>query len=571
MPHRAPAESGARLPVLPDPPAGRLSALVPAPLPHLLAELHVDDLALEAGAPFAAAARLVRAIAEAAESAGARLTFRFRPPFAQGAARQGRDNVLAVLERAGHEVGSHAHGRGLGRARDAVSACGVANRGLTPGMVQAGGRAGALLERARDLGFAWVTDHAPARAWAYAGHLPWRPGAGYRADRPALGPVVLETAADPFAWGLLRREDGRIRHAHGIGESHFHALEALLAAHAACPLPPGRRGFFGFALHEHNLCPEGSLRPDNAALDALAAFLRRHEVRTAGELAFLEREPVPLGPEALRLPGLRLARRVALRLGTAPRAAAARFEVGVGGRRLRALWIGPDRPRGALLLAHAGLAGGTRTLLAPFGLEPRAFLADGLAIVAWDRSGTGGSPAPVPPTPGRDEHVEDFRAVLRAVRGRLDPGVPVGVLSFSSGVLPPLRAGEPLAFLVDGEAPADRMSLRPPAGSGAPADPILGALSPAEDLPWAGREPARLLPALRCPYHRLQAEVDHVHGRLWQHAEVMLDAARRGACPDARCNGVDVVAPLPGHLHAHGPRIRAWILDAFEGPTPAGA
>ncbi|MFH1466740.1 MAG: hypothetical protein ABIO70_20310, partial [Pseudomonadota bacterium] len=279
--------------------------------PFVLAELHVDGLLLERGGAWRAVARLLEMAAEVAEGAGARLTFRVRERFAAEAARHGRGNVLRVLEARGHEVGSHAHGRDLGRVQAAVSACGVANRGLTPGMVQAGARAGALLERAAALGFAWVTDHPPVRAWAYAGHLPWRPGAGYRADRPPLGPVVLETAADPFAWGLLRREPGGgVRHRFGLEARNFEALARLLEVHAACPLPPGRRGFFAFALHEHNLCLEGSQHPAPGALEALAVFLARCEVRTAGELVVLGPEPARIAPAPAAAPVLRLVRRV---------------------------------------------------------------------------------------------------------------------------------------------------------------------------------------------------------------------------------------------------------------------
>jgi hypothetical protein len=377
--------------------------------------------------------------------------------------------------------------------------------------------------------------------------------------------VVLETAADPFAWGLLLREAGGVRHAFGVGEPNFSALEGLLRAHAAAPLPLGRRGFFGFALHDHNLCVEGTARPAPGALEALAVFLARHEVRTAGELAILGAEPARFAPARPAPPGLRLVRRVGLAASARrPGGPGGAFDVQSGPRRLHARWLGPAQPRGVLLLSHAGLKGGTAALLTPFGLEPGPLLAEGLAVVAYDRSGTGRSPAAVPPTPGRDEHVEDFRAVLHAVRARLDPGVPVGALSFSSGILPILGAGEPLAFLLDGEAPADRMSLRPPTGSGAPEDPLLATLPLGDDLAWAGREPARLLGSLACPYHRLQAEYDHVHGRLYEHAAVMLAAARAGRCPRVRCNGGQEMSLLEGHLHAHGVRIRGWILEAFE-------
>jgi hypothetical protein len=535
----------------------------------VIAELHVDDLALEAGAAWADAARLVTTVAELASAADARLSFRIRRRFAEECARRGRGEVLRRLEADGHEVGTHAHGRGLERAKQAVDACGVANRAATPGMVQAAGREGKLWRELHGLGFAWVTDHPPQRRWAYGGLLPWRPGPDFRPDQPALGPVMIETSADPFAWGLLRRDGGRVLHQHGLNSSHFERLEGLLATHR-CPLPAEARPYFAFAIHEHNLCPEGSLRPLQQALDALEAFLRSHRVLTSQQVAATAVPPPLLETERVHR-GARFAQR--LRVASRPvrrRLAQARdpqpgpFELRVGPRSLRALWLGPADPRGLLLLSHAGRQGGTRTLLTPFGVDPASLVAQGLAVVAYDRSGTGGSTPGTPLTPGGGVHVQDFRAVLHAVRGRLQPGVPVGVLSFSSGILPPLRAGAPIAFLLDGEAPADRFSLRPPQGADAPRDDILAGLPTDRDDPWEGREPVALIGKCTCPYHRFQAEYDHVHGRLDTHARIMLESARAAGLPRVRANGAEELALLPGRLHAHGRRIEGWILEAFE-------
>lgn len=537
--------------------------------PPVIAELHVDDLALEAGASWRDAARLVATISELAQGADARLSFRFRVGFAKGAARLGTRNPLRLLEAAGHEVGTHAHGRGLRRARQAVSACGVDNRGATPGMVQAGDRVGKLWRQAGDLGFAWITDHPPRRAWAYGGVLPWRPGSSFRPDEPPLGPVMIETSADPFDWGLLRREGSQVHHQHRLGPEHFELLEAMLVAHWR-PLPAGARPYFGFALHEHNLCAEGSLEPRQQALDALEAFLRRHRVVRAGELTAQVTDP-PIAPARQEPRGLRFARRVRMATGPARRRISGRaptpqgpFTVRAGPRRLHAMWLGPTEPRGLLLLSHAGLQGGTRTLLRPFGLEPAGLVAQGLAVAAFDRSGTGRSPAPVALTPGSGVHAQDFRAVLEAVRSRLDHGVPVGVLSFSSGILPVLRSARPIDFLIDGEAPADRWSLHPPHGAGAPRDPTLADMPTHRDEAWAGREPAKLLGSLICPYHRLQAELDHVHGRLNVHARLMLEAARAAGLPWVRANGAEELRLLPGRLHAHGRSIERWIVEAFD-------
>jgi hypothetical protein len=537
--------------------------------PAVIAELHVDDIALEGGASWTDAMRLVLCIGELTSAAGARLSFRFRHRFAEEAARRGADNPLARLEAAGHEVGTHAHGRGLPRAQRAVSACGVANRGVTPGMVQAGSRIGRVWKELSQLGFAWVTDHPPQRAWAYAGHLPWRPGPGFRPDVPAEGPVMLDTAADPFAWGLLERRAGGVEH-RCVGPEAFELLEGLLARHR-CPLPAGSRPFFAFALHEHNLCDPGSLTPSQPALDALAAFLARHRVISAGEVA-ATLPPVPgLLPAQPPPPALRVARKLRIasrplrqRVGGRPRGEPGPFTVKRGAQRLHAHWFGPAEPRGLLLLSHAGLQGGTHTLLRPFGLDHARIVAAGIAVVAYDRTGTGRSPADVSLTPGGEHHVRDFRAVIRAVRARLPAGVPLGVMSFSSGVLPPLRAGEPFAFLIDGEAPADRWSLRPPAGTGAPRDEGLAGLTLEDDEAWEGREPARLLSGLACPYHRIQAELDHVHGRLWAHAQLMIEAARGAGLP-TRANGGSELRLLPGRLHAHGRLVERWVLEGFEG------
>jgi hypothetical protein len=534
----------------------------------VIAELHVDDLALEAGAPWGEAARLLETVAELAEGVGARLSFRVRRRFAEGDARQG-GRTLRRLEALGHEVGTHAHGAQLGRSKRAVDATGVDNRAATPGMVQAA-HPGRLWRRIAELGFGWVTDHPAERCWTYSGLLPWRPGADYRPDQPALGPVMLATSADPFAWGLLQRRAGRVQHQWGLDHHHFERLEDLLAAHPR-PLPRGSQPYFSFAIHEHNLCREGSLEPLPRSLAALEAFLGRHTVLASGEVAasIVEPELAPTAPDSRPL---RFARRV--RMASQPlrdrlprrRPQAGPFELQAGRRRLRALWLGPPEPRAVLLLSHAGLQGGTRTLLRPFGLEPRGLLAEGIAVVAYDRSGTGASPADTPLTPGNRVHVQDFRAAIQALRRELDPHVPVGVLSFSSGILPPLRAGEPLAFLMDGEAPADRWSLHPPPRAGVSRDERLQHLPMDRDEPWAGREPARLLAGMSCPYHRLQAAYDHVHGRMDLHARLMLEAAHAAGLPSVRANGEGELRPLPGRLHAHGALIERWILEAFEGP-----
>lgn len=557
----------------------------PAPArTRVVAEIHVDDLALERGAPWAAASALVERIAEVAEGAGARLTLRFRETFAREAARQRGHSLLRRLEDRGHEVGTHAHGKHLAAAWRAVSACRVANRGVTPGMVQARAGYGALFDEAATLGFGWMTDCPPRRLWSGAGHLPWRPGPGCSPFRPA-GPLVLvEVSVTPFAWGLLS-PDGQ---GQGLDEGRFQRLEELLARHGRRPLPAGLPPYFCVTVHEHDFCAPDSLRPDPAALDAFGAFLGRHRVVTAGEVASgcpppsvqevgpRGAAPVPVartlrwssGLQDMAPRGLRRLRQdlrsTMDRVGPAGEGA---FTVPIGSDLLHAVWIGPRQPRAVVLVSHAGPRGGTSVLLQPFGLDAGDLGAAGVAVVAWDRRGTGRSRAGVDLTPGQPAHVEDFQAVWDHVVGRIHAGTPVGVLSFSSGILPPLRAGRPLAFLVDAEAPADRWTLLPPELPSSPDVDRLTRLSVDDDAAWAGREPRVLVGRLRCPYHRLQAEVDHVHGRLDLHARLLLEGASGAA--RRRCNGIpwspgDPPALLPGHLHAHGDLVRRWILDEVE-------
>lgn len=252
-------------------------------------------------------------------------------------------------------------------------------------------------------------------------------------------------------------------------------------------------------------------------------------------------------------------RREVDRLGPGP---VGPFTVPVGQDRLQASWSGPADPMGVLLVSHAGDRGGTAVQLQPFGVDPRDLAAQGIAVITWDRRGTGRSPAAVDLSPGALAAVEDFQAVFDQVASRVEPGTPFGVLSWSSGILPALRAGRDLAFLLDGEAPADRWSLLPPQLPSSPDIGRMAAWSLQEDAPWAGREPLPLLSRIRCPYHRLQAELDHVHGRFDLHARRMVEEARR-VLPQALCNGGTDVRPLAGRLHAHGATIRQWILDAF--------
>jgi hypothetical protein len=333
------------------------------------------------------------------------------------------------------------------------------------------------------------------------------------------------------------------------------------------PRPEGLPAFFLFTVHEHNFLAPGAREADPEALHGFAAFLGGCPGGTARAEDLAEALPAqdfPCRPPGrLPLPGLRRTLRRGLRR-LLPRPEGEPFTVRVADRVLHALYLGPARPRALLLLSHAGRQGGTTLRLDPFGLSSAALVERSIAVVCFDRSGTGRSSAPgVSLAPGNPLHVEDLQAVHDALCQRV-PGVPVGALSWSSGLLSVLRAGRRFAFVVDGEAPAERLSLRPPDDAGLPRDPRLEARALHEDLAWEGLEPARLLGGLSCPYHRLQGALDHVHGHQWHHASVMLDAARR-VLPRVRCNGGEDLRPLPGRLRDHGDVVLGWLLDEVEG------
>lgn len=503
-------------------------------------ELHVDDEIIE-GDPgrWPEAAALVRRVATLAEARGARLSFRLRAPFARGA--RGSE-LLPALERAGHEVGAHAHGRGLAEVCQALVAAGVQARVATPGLVQARDRAGLLREAAR-LGFSRVTDHGPTRSWAYEGLLP----------RREEGLVVMAPTVRPPDWGLMSRTGERW----GLRDAAVARLREL-----------ERRAFddhgaaaFGVALHEHDLCAPGSLVPRQEALDALASYLDGRVVRSF-DLPLPTPLLAPQPARPLRAQALRLARAVGL---AAERARGGRplprgvFSLPVRpGRGARAIAVerhGVDEAHAVLVVSHAGPRGGRKVAFTPFGAGIHDVVGLGFAVYLYDRAGTGDSPAAGPLGPGNPAHDEDWRAVLAMAR---QEGLPVVALSYSAGVLPVLRAaaaGVRPDALVDAEAPADRWSLVPPYGND------LSALDCWDDAAWAGIEPVRLLPSLGAPYARLQAELDHVHGPMPEHARRMIEAARRAGLT------VRDPAPLAGHLHGHPVELfeaLTWAVRAMD-------
>ncbi len=176
------------------------------------------------------------------------------------------------------------------------------------------------------------------------------------------------------------------------------------------------------------------------------------------------------------------------------------------------LRLGPDRPRAAIIVVHAG-ASGLVERLRFLGLPDDAFPRDALFLYERDPSTW--------KAPGNPVHVADAR---RAIEQGLAEGVPTAVVSWSGGCVAAARAineigAERVALFVDVEGPVDRFSLVPPGRD----MPEWRGLSPFDEAPWAGRELVRLLPG--CPYLRVQGRPDHVHGDCLVHADRIMQVA----------------------------------------------
>ncbi|MCB9764454.1 MAG: hypothetical protein H6739_32065 [Alphaproteobacteria bacterium] len=588
----------------------------------LFHEIHCDDALLERRRDrptWAAARALVGLLVDAAEAAGSRLALRFRYPFAEAtAAFEGPESCIARWQARGHEIGAHAHRRQLRRAVNGLRAAGATGlRAAVPGLIRSTRRTCLrTLGPARALGLDVITDQPQFGAFAYSGLTPWRPAPDLRG--PGDGPFVfVDVSVNPFAWGLLRREADRVTHTLRLGPAEFGRLEALLDAQLAEPRPHPVC-HFGAALHEHNLARGWEdLRPHAPSLQAWADHLARAAARpviSALPIEIADRwraaEPRPIGPSTPR-PSERLLHTIdrkdlrfdgpswiAERLGPdlsrlrgplAPlRRARARvaFErrrwparvrsrgarrqrLQVGDRTVEVVRFGPARPRLAIVLSHAGRFGGTTLGLRPFGLTP-ADLPDA-AIWAWDRTGTGATRGASPLAPGQPAHVEEAAAVFALAAAE---GAPTGWMCFSGGLIQALLCLDRCdpAFFIDAEGPADRRSLAPNPEAGLLADPLgaeLAHLDKLDDPAWAWREPWRLVGALRCPYHRLQAEIDHAHGRCSLHARVMLEAAP----PVPTLNGQPwkgALDLLPGRLHQDPARPGAILRRWFRGLRATG-
>ncbi|MCK6522445.1 hypothetical protein L6R49_13520 [Myxococcota bacterium] len=581
----------------------------------LFTELHVDDALLERrrdAVTYHAARGLVEEILAVAESQGQRLGLRLRHPFAQAAlAFEGADNALIRWAARGHELGAHAHKRNLARAATAIRAAGVTDlRVAVPGLIQAGrAECAQVLRSCLGLGFTTLTDQPQLGAFAYSGLTPWRPALDLRG--PGDGPFLfIDASVNPYAWGLLRRDGDQIVQTIGLRAEHFERLLDLLDAQLRLPRPHPVTTF-GVPLHEHQLGTSWEdLRPDPESLQAFGDYLAAAARRPVRPVTALEvhaaweavEGPLPppgpvgeglwrLDPQGLRhdvpskvrerlrpdlsplIPALAPARALRARVAElrrqGPAARAEREEGGVhvvlrvGDREVDAVRYGPEEAETAILCSHAGIFGGRLMGLSPFGLRPSAL--PGITIWAWDRRGTGARRGETFLAPGNPQHVEEAEALFqRAARG----AARVGWLTFSGGLVAPLLAlkGTAPAFFVDGEGPSDRRSMSPGRPQGLLSDPLgaeLRHLSPEDDSVWAFREPYRLVGALSCPYHRLQAAWDHAHGPMALHARVMLEHAPAGA----KLNGAPWDGTLrlwPGRLHEHGEQVRKILLSLAQ-------
>lgn len=133
---------------------------------------------------------------------------------------------------------------------------------------------------------------------------------------------------------------------------------------------------------------------------------------------------------------------------------------------------------------------------------------------------------------GGPEHQDDVATAVRylAARPDVDPDR-VGVVAISLGVAMAVGAvaleGAAAAWLLDWEGPCDREIIT---SGGKIMTPALGHAMDDETW-WRPREAVRHVGLLRCPYVRLQAELDHAQPGETRHAMRMLHAAAAGSLP----------------------------------------
>ena len=460
-------------------------------------EVHVDDVRLSREpATWPEVAALLDRLATLAQAEGAQISFRVREKFAS----MDQAGFLQGLERRGHEVGWHAHGRRLGQAAAALRRAGVHTSIAAPGLVQAQGDGRlAVLEQTRALGVARITDRCEGhRAFAYQGWLAWEPLPGLKS---------MDVSVAPWEWKL-----------------DFQELARRVDVQSRWRVPDSSSGFFGATFHEHDV--------DARLEEGLARFLGRYRSRVVASGSIpLHTAPMVETPRTLNLP-----RR--MRTAIVARTRNATGEVRVGARRVAFRRLGPTSPRAALLVVHGGKSG-IRQGLDPIGLPEDAFLEHGIAL--WTFARTEGTFR----TPGNPVHHADTRAVFARAR---EEATTVAVLSWSGGVVSALHLDTPL--LIDAEGPCDRFSLVERGGN------EMSGLDLHDDAAWEGREAVELVGTFRGRYRRLQGTQDHVHGPMTLHASRMLEAAGNGSW---LCGG-----PLPGRVESHGARVRAGLLAEIE-------
>ena len=503
----------------------------------LFHELHVDEDALERHGDrrsYEQTRDLVEAIVQVAESRGQRMALRFRHRFAEGALRhEGQHNALVDWEQRGHEVGAHAHRRHVRRTVAGLRSAGVQRvEGIVPGLIRLDRPTAKRLVRAcSGLDLHLMSDQPQWGCFPYSGLTPWMP------DRELRGPgrgdwVFVDVSVNPFSWGLLELRGQRVEQAFGLLDSHFDRLLGLLDAQLRLPRPHPV-SYFGYPFHEHqHTAGPDTLEPLQGSLEAWGRFLDRALERPVDNAlpreiaeAWLRHEGLPRPARAPS--GLTTLRRLVdrkdlrhdlpsylgERLNPSPRRPPRAHPSAPEGRlKVQRRGPRPKKARMAVVVSHAGVRGGCQERLGPWGLRAQDFP----ELVFWffDRRGS--------LKPGEPRHRQDLLEVWsRATQ----EGLPTGLLSYSAGLLPAMAALDSIqpAFLIDTEGPADRRSLVPRSDE---ADE-LGHLSWLADPALDHLEAWRALPRLRAPYHRLQAQVDHQHGRCALHAKVLLDVAEQ--------------------------------------------
>lgn len=468
---------------------------------RLYLELRVDGSYASDPGRWTSDAERLDHLAGLAEAAGARLSFRAGADFA----RLDHHQVLMGLERRGHEVGWLAGEGPLRPAMEALAGAGFADPPRVGSFVAGEGRSRRRrLLHAQDLGLRVLTAETEPKAHAYAGWLVWE---------PLPGLVSLDHSLPARGW-------------HAGGRPDWDRLVARAESRSRHQPPPDALAFFGAGVALGELDP-----PESEA--GFVRFVGRLGPRIGHAAA----AAWPLASPPAALPPRPLARRLLQRLGhRLPVAGKVEAAGDVSLRR-----VGEGRG-GTVVVVHGGKDPRSVSGLGGLGLRDDALAREGLTT--WFVEGGD-------PLPGSQAHV----AAVKAALGRAGPG-PVVLVTWSAGLLSGIEAADDrVGALVDCEGPVDRWSLVPASRP----DHALAARDPFDDAAWHGLEAVDRIGRVRGRYHRVQAQVDHVHGMMAHHAGRVVDAARRAGVPWVRLN--DDGDLLPGWLWEHGERVRRWILE----------